>query len=218
DPLPEQAALGRRLFYNAADPVISGGYACANCHPEGREDGHVWHEDEGEEGESSLAPSLHAYSMLSSGTRSRDLARGAPRQTPMLAGRVAAPGPYGWKGKSPNLRHRVVTGFKLHRWGADSYMTYGEPAILRADAIAEFLRKGLVPPPREARDLTAEEQRGRAVFDDPAVGCATCHVSTTKDYTNRSVVGLGEWKVEKLEFEPEKEHWRFKTPSLLHVG
>src|SRR6185503_20030269 len=66
DPLPEQAALGRRLFYNAADPVINGGYACANCHPEGREDGHVWHEDEGEEGESSLAPSLHAYSMLSS--------------------------------------------------------------------------------------------------------------------------------------------------------
>ena len=44
DPLPERAAKGRRLFYDARDAVMSRGVACATCHPEGRDDGHVWHE------------------------------------------------------------------------------------------------------------------------------------------------------------------------------
>ena len=42
DPLPAEAALGRRLFYDAADGQVSGGLGCAGCHPDGRDDGHVW--------------------------------------------------------------------------------------------------------------------------------------------------------------------------------
>ena len=43
-PTTETIALGRRLFYDAEEPVVSGGLACAGCHPDGRDDGHVWHE------------------------------------------------------------------------------------------------------------------------------------------------------------------------------
>ncbi len=44
DPDPGEVALGRRLFYDAVEPVVSGGLACAGCHPEGRDDGFTWHE------------------------------------------------------------------------------------------------------------------------------------------------------------------------------
>jgi cytochrome c peroxidase len=89
---------------------------------------------------------------------------------------------------------------------------------VRAEAVAEFLRKGLVPPPREARDLTPEEQRGRKVFNDPNVGCADCHVPKS-EYTNRAVTGLGEWIVATATFDKEMaEDWRFKVPSLMYIG
>jgi cytochrome c peroxidase len=218
EPLSEQGALGRILFYDAMDEKISGGYACAGCHPEGRDDGHVWHEDEQREDDGRISEfSLHAYEMaLDEQVMGLRALRGSPRQTPMLAGRVAAAGPYGWKGRSPNLRHRAVTGFRLHRW-VPTWPITGEGIIERADAIAEFLRKGLAPPPREAHAPTAEEQRGEALFNDPAVGCAVCHAPRT-EYTTRGLAWLGDSPVEKGRFDPELEDWRFKTPSLLYVA
>jgi cytochrome c peroxidase len=213
EPLPEQAALGRRLFYNAVDGFVSGGYGCAGCHPEGRDDGHVWHEDAGDDVSGSR---LHAFEM---DTGPEGFAKGAPRQTPMLAGRVSAKGPYGWKGHSPSLRHRLLIGLKLHRWGDEAgSWTTGDRVTVRAEPVVEFLRKGLVPPPREARDLTEVEQRGRQVFNDPNVGCADCHVPKS-EYTNRVVTGLGEWIVATARFDKEPgDDWRFKTPSLLYIG
>ncbi len=60
DPLPPAVAAGRRTFLTELDRAISrDGRACAGCHPEGRDDGVVWH--------------------LGAG----------PRQTPTLVGRVA---------------------------------------------------------------------------------------------------------------------------------
>src|SRR5262249_16500099 len=44
DLLGDEEGKGRRLFYDAIDSETSGGVACAGCHPEGRDDGHVWHE------------------------------------------------------------------------------------------------------------------------------------------------------------------------------
>jgi cytochrome c peroxidase len=204
DPLPEKAALGRRLFYRANDPEMSDGLACAGCHPEGRDDGHVWHED--------VEPTMHAFEVEDE----QNARKGRPRQTPMLVSRVAAFGPYGWKSESKTLRHRIVMGFTLHRWsGWNSGATLNE----RAEAIAEFIRTGLVPPPRDVREPTAEEQRGRAVFQDPNVGCAECHVPAS-EYTNRGKAGFGEWPVDKkrLDPEPENQDWLFKTPSLRFVG
>jgi len=208
DPLPEQAALGRRLFYNASDWEMSDGFACASCHPEGRDDGHVWRED----GPTNDLHNMHAFEVQEDGEALR---KGVPRQTPMLAGRVDTPGPYGWKAETTTLRLRIVEGFTLHRWfGRAGGATLNQ----RAEAIAEFLRKGLVPPPREAREPSTEEQRGKQIFLDPTVGCATCHVPAT-GYTNRALVGLGAWAVDKKRVDPEAgEDWRFKTPSLLFVG
>src|SRR5690606_32634379 len=44
EPLPMEVLLGKRIFYNAADPRMSAdGYiSCASCHVDGGHDGRVW--------------------------------------------------------------------------------------------------------------------------------------------------------------------------------
>jgi cytochrome c peroxidase len=213
DPLPAKAARGRELFFDAYDSFMSDGFACSGCHPEGRDDGHVWHEDERQYGEGKVtSTSLHAFEM---NVREDGFLRGAPRQTPMLAGRVKSTGPYGWKARSPSLRHRVLTGFGLHRWigGGGS----AEETIPRAEALVEFVRTGLVPPPREERPLDKQEERGRELFHHENVGCAACHLPKN-EYTHRALVGLGDWAIDQRRFDKELEDARFRTPSLLYVG
>lgn len=77
DVLPPDVVLGRKLFFSAVDPRMNDprtGIACASCHLEGREDGHVWHFPDG------------------------------PRQTPSLAGRhVIETAPLHWNGEFNNL-------------------------------------------------------------------------------------------------------------------
>jgi cytochrome c peroxidase len=205
DPL-EEAALGRRLFYNATDKVTSGGLGCAGCHPEGRDDGHVWHEAKfnTDDGTNTTFVGHQANIAEEEGVR------GVPRRTPMLAGRVAAAGPYGWHAESPDLPARLSAGFGLHRWGG---LPKHEKANLdaRATHLSVFLRKGLVPPAALARELDANEQRGRELFESEAVGCSKCHTPAT-EYTDRVAYPLP-----KLPVRPgfdEEAAVAFKTPSL----
>ncbi|MBS2029197.1 MAG: c-type cytochrome [Deltaproteobacteria bacterium] len=77
DTLPADQVEGRKLFFSATNPQMTAqnvGIACASCHLEGREDGHVWHLSDG------------------------------PRQTPSLAGRkLELTAPYHWAGLFPTL-------------------------------------------------------------------------------------------------------------------
>ena len=77
DTLAPDLAAGRRLFFDALDTRMSSSatnVACATCHLEGREDGHVWEFPDG------------------------------PRQTPALAGRhLLATAPYHWSGEFKDL-------------------------------------------------------------------------------------------------------------------
>ena len=207
----ESFALGRRLFFDATEPVVSDLMGCAGCHPDGRDDGHVWRETKGK-----YDRFLHfrAGPTLARPTSVGDdpTPYGFARQTPMLAGRVRAVGPYGWHGESPTLVERIKAGFELHREG--DYMTDGLTLRIRAEPLAEYLRSGLVPPPREERDLSEVEQEGKAVFNSPKTGCATCHVPAS-EFTDRSSVPLGGWKTLPLFTEDPKRE--YKVPSLLYV-
>ena len=77
DTLPADQVEGRKMFFNATNPQLTAsniGIACASCHLEGREDGHVWNLSDG------------------------------PRQTPGLAGRkLELTAPYHWAGLFPTL-------------------------------------------------------------------------------------------------------------------
>ncbi len=215
DPLGEAGSRGRRLFYEARDGYSSGGMGCAGCHPDGRDDGHVWHEVVVNGGEGSRM--FLAHQNLGEKTKVGKL--GYARQTPMLAGRVDSSGPFGWHAQDANITERLADGFALHRWTGDGqsnkvdvkHWLTGE----RANALSLFLRKGLVSPPPLGRPLSAIEQQGKKVFESDGAQCSTCHVPTS-DLTNRATydVGMG---TAPPGFEDDVEA-RFKTPSLLFVS
>jgi hypothetical protein len=81
-PLPPSAIeptlrRGRELFFSLDDAVTTVGMTCATCHPDGREDGRVWAQ------ENTL------------------------RQTPMLTERLRGTAPYNWHGTRGTLEANV---------------------------------------------------------------------------------------------------------------
>ncbi|MDI3286892.1 c-type cytochrome [Polyangium sp. 15x6] len=198
------AAEGRRLFYDAQDTLVSGGLGCAACHPEGRDDGFTWTEFAPVEDGGNVTFSSHGSTIVP----------GAARQTPMLAGRVAAQGPYGWHGESETLVDRILAGFALHRWD-ERHVVDKQTARPRALAIAAFLRAGLVPPPREKAELSDVAKRGKAVFESAETACKTCHAGA--EYTDRVPMPLPRMTI-RAGYADEKENNKYKTPSLLFVG
>ncbi len=139
-PLTPQLARGRELFAAVADRRISGtGQACESCHPDGRQDALVWSSPNG------------------------------PRQTPMLAGRLAETAPYGWNGDAKDVaRHLKQTFARLRGTGLA-----GEDldALI---AYATLLRTPEAAPPGTPEDaaLIAE---GEAIFQSSDAQCASCH-------------------------------------------
>jgi len=210
DTLSLEAQKGKRLFYNATDPITSGGLACAGCHPDGRDDGHVWHE--------ATFDTVDGLRTNFVGTHENipDIAKkkGVPRRTPMLAGMVGAAGPYGWHGESPDLGSRLAAGMGLHRWGGMP-QNIGGAGLGRATLIAIFAREGLVPPPRENRELTEQEKRGRDIFNKTDVQCAKCHVPD-RNYTDRESYPLR--KLPVVDGFDDESNQEFKTPSLRFVS
>ncbi len=90
--LTPAVAAGRRLFFSATDSRMNNpatGIACASCHLEGREDGHVWNFAEG------------------------------PRQTPSLAGRrTGATAPFHWNGEFNTLGDFLAHTVRLRMGGS----------------------------------------------------------------------------------------------------
>lgn len=215
------AALGRRLFYNASDRILSEDMGCAACHPDGRDDAHVWLEvDRGERTTFVGDLGVVKHNDVPEGfirplTESQFPDPPRARQTPMLAGRVDAKGPYGWHGESEDLVARIKAGFGLHRQVDGGASSYGDGDLeMRARAIAAFLRKGLPPPSRPDRELTAEEKRGQEIFASPQTECASCHVPES-GYTDRVAVPLP--LPTRRGFLDESKA-NFKTPSLRFVA
>ncbi|MFO0762257.1 MAG: hypothetical protein U0359_37805 [Byssovorax sp.] len=211
-PLPEPEAEGRRLFYDATDPVVSGGLGCAGCHPEGRDDGFVWRELHADKDrQPSFVASASTLSSNEDPAAGKTLGR--PRQTPMLAGRVNATGPYGWLAESPDLVRRIRGGFALHRWFP--FPTDATTQKMRAEPLAAFLRKGLVPPPSQTGPLSEAEQRGKAIFESDISGCTRCHDPATEYKNNLALPLFGRRAKGPYDADPEPV---FKVPSLYYVG
>jgi len=108
DTLSPEAAMGRKLFFSAIDSRMTSpnvGAACSTCHPDGRDDGHVWGFPDG------------------------------PRQTPQLAGRmITRTGPFHWSGEFPSLRDFLDVTVR-HRMGGgvvDAQMTTQLSAFIDA--------------------------------------------------------------------------------------
>jgi DNA-binding beta-propeller fold protein YncE len=165
-------ALGRKLFHMTGDPRISGdGRACASCHPDGRDDALTWATPDG------------------------------PRQTPMLAGRLAKTGPYGWNGTSATVDEHLNHTFER----------LGGKGLTGSDreALVAFLDV-MAPPPQTVREGDPQVARGSEVFHSAEAGCASCHVSEDHFTDHR--------KHEVGSAAAVDGAATFDTPSLRFVG
>lgn len=161
---------GRELFHATADGRISGdGRACASCHPDGRQDTLVWSTPLG------------------------------PRQTPMLAGRLANSAPYGWNGDARDIADHLRRTFKnLHGTGLTGDDLHALIAYVQA----------LPPPVRVAPAEPAVVADGKRLFD--ALACSACHGDDghTPDGARHDVGSKSEIDTRRA----------FDTPSLAFVG
>ena len=212
----ELDGLGRRIFYNATNRVTSGGVACAGCHPEGRDDGHVWHEKTittrtGRAGTNFLGDPDEAPAREDPcrGLPAADAdARGARRGGRALRlARARAP-----ISSRASRRASGCTG------GARSTRRTATADLLgRAQHLTPFLRHGLVPPPRDVRPETPEEARGRAIFLSERARCSHCHVPET-EYTDRIAYPLDAPAAAPAGLRGREGQPAYKTPSLRFVG
>ncbi|MFT5429548.1 MAG: YVTN family beta-propeller protein [Myxococcota bacterium] len=93
-----------------------------------------------------------------------------PRQTPALAGRLHDTAPFNWVGSEGELQNNMEQ--TIERMGG------GGLDAKELASLEQFLLVGLTPPPNPnvaPAGLTEEQQRGQALFNDPMVGCSTCH-------------------------------------------
>jgi cytochrome c553 len=177
--------LGRKLFHAAGDPRISAdGRACASCHPDGRDDTLTWATPEG------------------------------PRNTPMLAGRVAGTAPYGWLGAGSDVRGHLAETFRRLR-GAGI-----EDREMEALVAYVTTMRG---PGTGTGTGTGQVERGREVFASAEVGCAGCHLPD-QGFTDgaRHDVGSADDGSPKPFAPPGTIAARlvgaFDTPSLRFIG
>ncbi|NUP07483.1 MAG: hypothetical protein HOW73_15645 [Polyangiaceae bacterium] len=222
DGLPFDAALGRRLYYNARSDALSGGLGCASCHPDGRDDGYVWREahftQEGGKTSRFLAlRELSKFNGMFMGAPVED-AKFYARQTPMIAGRLRADGPYGWHGENKDVLDRLIAGFSLHRGNWQRWSAANKDVgqdVAKVDYLADYLRSGLLPPPVVERELDAVETKGKEIFESKQAKCTSCHVPET-ELTDRKSYELG--RLRTLAGFDEEENDAFKTPSLRFIG
>lgn len=153
---------GHAIFHAPTKGLI----ACASCHAEGGDDGHVWNFD----------PI-------------------GPRRTQSLRGGILATAPFHWDGDMTDLNTLMnavftgrMSGFLL------TPQTIG--------MVGAWLDSQPVLPRSAPRDPQSAE-RGKALFNDALVGCASCH--SGPHLTNNQSVDVGTGKA-------------LQVPTLLGVA
>ncbi|MGE3767649.1 MAG: cytochrome-c peroxidase, partial [Kofleriaceae bacterium] len=123
-----------------------------------------------------------------------DFAQEGQRRTQSLAGHILQRAPYHWDGLEHTIPVLLDDVFAKRMSGGT--LTGAEKA-----ALGPWLDR--VPAPAPMAGDPAAIERGKAIFDSPAVGCLGCHNGPLLTNNQRSNVGTG---------------GAFKTPSLLGVG
>jgi mono/diheme cytochrome c family protein len=157
-----RADTGHTLFHANAGGFV----ACASCHPEGGDDGHIW-----------------TFNPIGA------------RRTQHLGGGVAGTAPFHWDGDMPSFTDLAHDVFGQR-------MSGGALAPDQVAALERWSTHLPAIPASPARDPSAVA-RGRAIFADPTVACASCHGGPR--FTNNLTVDVGTGGA-------------FQVPSLVGVA
>ena len=140
-----------------------------------------------------------------------------PRQTPALAGRLLGTAPFNWGGTKDALKDNMSQ--TVERMGGDG-LSQQELTDLE-----QFLLFGLEAPTNPnlapSGELTPDQLAGKALFEDKAVGCSSCH-RPEQNFTDGFVHDVGtasQAEVIRFQFDeaanPEAvPPWRLNTPTL----
>ena len=116
------------------------------------------------------------------------------RRTQDLAGHILERAPYHWTGDERSLPVLLDDVFAKR-------MSGGVLTDTQKAALGPWLNRVAAPAPRTVDQASAA--RGKAIFDAPEVGCASCHNGALMTNNQRVNVGTG---------------GAFKVPSLIGVG
>ena len=158
----ERKDEGHRIFHSTTQGMI----ACASCHAEGGDDGHVW-----------------TFDPI------------GPRRTQSLRGGILATAPFHWDGDMSDLS-------KLMRDVFTGRMTGEVLTAAQVSAVGAWLDAQPLLPRGQPADPQAVA-RGKALFNDAKVACASCHGGAR--FTNNSSVDVGTGKA-------------FQVPSLVGLA
>ncbi|HKU42869.1 MAG TPA: cytochrome-c peroxidase [Polyangiales bacterium] len=147
---PSRYDAGHTLFHL----TTRAGLACASCHAEAGDDGHVW-----------------TFEHIGA------------RRTQNLRGGILGSEPFHWDGDMRDFSMLVSEVFV-------GRMTAPKPTPEQAQAMARWIdRQPLLR--AQATDAAAAE-RGKALFESEAVGCASCHFGARLSNNLGADVGTGE--------------------------
>jgi len=204
-PLTKEWVRGKELFVSSKPPMTQARWiSCSSCHPDGFPDGRVWQNPEGPRKTPPLFGLAHTHPLHYSADRDEVQDFEYTIRGKLMGGRGLAQGP---------IKPRV--GF-LPAAELDEKLS-GRSSDLDALAVyTNSFRFKLSPHIPAPGKLSPEAERGKKLFSDKAVGCATCH--TGPYYTDSRLekpylvhdVGTGGGPAEKM--PPE-----YDTPTLLGV-
>ena len=177
-PLPPALLNGKRLFHTSDDPRLSLAQwiSCNTCHFEGEHDGRTW-----------------------------TFGFAGPRNTTSLLGMIETY-PLRWSGewdesadsefanRKENFGSGLIDG-EMNCSVSPADCVHHPPNQGRSydlDCLAAFidsLQMPLSPAHAQGEPLSEAERRGQAIFNDPALGCITCHPSPL--YTDQQMHDVG---------------------------
>jgi DNA-binding beta-propeller fold protein YncE len=196
---------GKVLFSTARTPMSGRLWvACASCHPDGQPDGRIWHNPEGMRKTPSLSGLAHTHPLHFSADRDESQDFEFTIRSRLMQGSGLIPGRLPSKVPFKPTELEVTTSGK-------------SPDL---DALALYTNSfnfTLSPHIEGPGKLSTEAERGRILFNDNKVGCATCHSGPY--YSDSSLqkpfklhdVGTGK------DDPSEKIGPTYDTPTLLGV-
>jgi DNA-binding beta-propeller fold protein YncE len=201
----EEWIRGRFLWNSADSPMSSRRWvACSSCHPDGQPDGRVWNNPEGKRKTPHLGGLAHTHPLHWSADRDEVQDFEYTIRSKLMLG----PGLLRESIKSKQGFNKTELGEK----------TSGRSGDLDALAIYtnSFTFNSLSPHALGEGKLTEQALRGKSLFSDAKVGCATCHSGPFFSDSNLAEMKLHDVGTGRGD-SSERMGTRYDTPTLLGV-
>ena len=214
-PLTPEWVRGKELFVAAQSPMTRAKWiSCSSCHPDGAQDGKVWQNPEGIRKTPPLWGLAHTHPLHYSADRDEVQDFEYTIRGPLMTGAGLAKGPL-----KPRPTFLPASELDEHLSGRSKDL----------DALAIYtnsFQPKLSPHIPAPGKLSPAAEKGKALFFDKAVGCATCHSgpyysdSTLKKPFNLYDVGTGGGADEKMgpKYDTPTLLGIYRTPPYLHNG